>query len=172
MSGGKTLTCFSAGTLKGQGAGLGYLIERGAALGRSGSNGTDRNFDSSANGKTPAPEIDMARLLGRVPTIGTRMKADSTMDQLFKKDDGAEKMDVENPSSGRGKDNSRGSDQWKGSGLGSEWDGRVGAGAAVASIVSLCFAKMKCIEFERDFSSKPSLSYYRSEDSFSQVGRL
>jgi hypothetical protein len=85
-----------------QGAGLGYLIERGAALGRSGSNGTDRNLDSSANGKTP-PEIDMARLLGRVPTIGTRMKADSTMDQLFKKDDGAEKMDVENPPSGRGK---------------------------------------------------------------------
>jgi hypothetical protein len=127
-----------------QGAGLGYLIERGAALGRPGHDGADRNPDSQSN----APEIDMARLLGRVPTVGTRMEATSTMDQLFKRDEAVDEMDVEKNSSSRGKDNSKGNDRWKGSGLGSDWDDRVGAGAAAASIVSLCFTKMNAINSE------------------------
>jgi hypothetical protein len=122
-----------------QGAGLGYLIERGAALGKP---GTDRNFDSNAN----APEIDMARLLGRVPTVGTRKEANSTLDQ--KKDEAVEEMDAKKTSSSRGKENSKENDRWKGSGLGSEWDDRVGAGAAAASIVSLCFAEMNVIRSE------------------------
>jgi hypothetical protein len=116
-----------------QGAGLGYLIERGDALGK----GTDRNPDSQAN----APEIDMARLLGRVPTLGTRKETNSKMDQPFKRDETVEEMDVEKTSSSRGKENpkeTKEADRWKGSGLGSEWDDRVGAGAAAASIVSLC----------------------------------
>jgi hypothetical protein len=94
-----------------QGAGLGYLIERGAALGKPGHNGgTDRNPDSHAN----APEIDMARLLGRVPTVGTRKEANSTMDQTFKRDEAVEEMDgpVEKEGGMGGR-------------AGSEWDDRL-----------------------------------------------
>jgi hypothetical protein len=128
-----------------QGAGLGYLIERGAALGKPGYNGgTDHNPDSHANG----PEIDMARLLGRVPTVGTRKEANSTMDQPFKRDEAVEEKDADKINSSRGKENSKENDRWKGSGLGSEWDDRVGAGAAAASIVSLCFSEMNVIKSE------------------------
>jgi hypothetical protein len=128
-----------------QGAGLGYLIERGAALGKPGHNGgTDRSPDSHAN----APKIDMARLLGRVPTVGTRKEANSTMDQTFKRDEAAEEMDTEKTSSSRGTGNSKENDRWKGSGLGSEWDDRVGAGAAAASIVSVCFMEPNVIKSE------------------------
>ena len=83
-----------------QGGGLGYLIERGVAMGKepSSDNGGE-NVGASAKRKA----IDMVKLLGR--TIKKRAKSPSTDE------------DSENA-------------EWSGSGLGSEWDDRVGAGAA------------------------------------------
>jgi hypothetical protein len=105
-----------------QGAGLGYLIERGVALGK------------NASGSDSSPkEIDMARLLGRTPRADPKSESDR-LGQLFRSEDaaGAALSEIGN----RG-DKAKTSDKWKGSGLGSEWDERVGAGAAAASIVSM-----------------------------------
>ena len=99
-----------------QGAGLGYLIERGVALGK--------NNSKSENGTT---EIDMARLLGRTPRAQTKSEPDR-LGQFS----GTALAGIGD----KGND-AKASEKWKGSGLGSEWDERVGAGAAAASIVSI-----------------------------------
>ncbi len=95
-----------------QGGGLGYLIERGVALakGPAASSSGDANEDStSKRGK----EIDMVKLLGRI--IKKTTSSSSSPDEQQE-----------------GEQNN----EWSGSGLGSDWDERVGAGAAAASIVS------------------------------------
>ena len=101
-----------------QGAGLGYLIERGHALGKpkDGDNGI----------VTSTQKIDMARLLGRTPIA---RQADGSSSTKPTADEFGLPEDDQN-----GKDKE--SEQlWTGSGLGGEWDDRVGAGAAAASIV-------------------------------------
>jgi len=112
-----------------QGGGLGYLIERGAAIGKSCSGPVGNGVLS--------PEIDMARLFGRTPTVGTRSDV-KPIEQLCKQKDETTETGADQKSAPRDKDSSR-SDRWKGSGLGNEWDDRVGAGAAAASIVSILY---------------------------------
>ena len=109
-----------------QGAGLGYIIERGAAIEKSQS---DRVSESS-----PTNLIDMARLLSRTPCAK-------------KFDDGGQigcangmvyQLDPALPSDGmvdKSMEDSMPEMRWKGSGLGTEWDDRVGAGHVAASIV-------------------------------------
>lgn len=87
-----------------QSLGLGYLIERGLALGRH-----ENNEDKKRS------KIDMVRLLGRTP----KRKPCSNDDIII-----AESEDQ------------KAKQQWSGSGLGTEWDDRVGAGAGPSSIVS------------------------------------
>lgn len=102
-----------------QGLGIGYLVERGVALGKSveGSDGAT----SSPNKK----KIDIARLLGRtpkgVPSVDSNKKTGSNEEFCLHVD---------------GADGKNDDYVWAGSGLGAEWDDRVGAGAAAASIVS------------------------------------
>jgi hypothetical protein len=105
-----------------QGSGLGYLIERGAALGKDG-----------AEGDLVSRELDMARLLGRTPTVSSKSES-----RLYESDDaaGAALDEMDRSASKGAKVISTPSHRWKGSGLGTEWDERVGAGAAAASIVS------------------------------------
>eukprot|EP00536_Pseudo-nitzschia_multiseries_P006259 jgi/Psemu1/255250/estExt_Genewise1Plus.C_1300068 len=102
-----------------QGAGLGYIIERGHALGKASSSCSGEG--DSIRGETSG--LDMAKLLGRTP------------------------MDLnENPEQ-----------TWQGSGLGSDWDDRVGAGVAAASIVGrLVFAAWKIVAEE---VKHPNASY-------------
>ena len=163
-----------------QGAGLGYLIERGSVVratndGNSGGNTTvDRN--TSRSGSARYGSVDMVRLLGRNPTVFDDDDDDHDHDDDGSNDDGERnkndkgglnirhkadnKSNTGNaPKGNKGranKDNniggastslggpkagkgigSDGSAQWKGSGLGSDWDERVGPGAAAASIVSV-----------------------------------
>jgi DNA polymerase zeta len=99
-----------------QGSGIGYLVERGLALGKS---VDGRGEKSSSADET---RIDIARLLGRIP------KGDSFGESNKIKDT---KQDV-NLFNGAGDNDDI--HAWTGSGLGSEWDDRVGAGAAAASI--------------------------------------
>ncbi len=114
-----------------QSGGLGYLIERGVALGKP-INGNDGTVCS-------ATKVDMARLLGRTPKVialnefKTQEKEENVIEAF---------NDVQQD---------RGDDyHFGGSGLGVEWDDRVGAGAAAASIVSAVIAlinMMLCILF-------------------------
>ena len=91
------------------GLGIGYIVERGVALGQP---GTDHNGVNASSQK-----IDMARLLGRTPKSAPNANI---------KNAGPLDMDKgEDPHVDR-----------KGSGLGAEWDDRVGAGVAASSIVS------------------------------------
>lgn len=110
-----------------QGAGLGYMIERGVALGKLSKSGASSENDSGS--------LDMAKLLGRTPTDhkSTKFVASVPGD----KGDG-QKL---------GQDSSE--QKWTGSGLGSDWDDKVGAGAAAASIVGrLIFSGWKLIAEE------------------------
>jgi hypothetical protein len=111
-----------------QGAGIGYLIERGMALGK------DINDDGGS-----CKKLDLARLLSRIPTVsvvrsveGKHDGSDPAAAILNEAANVAGKMISNEP-----KHEIHDSNRWKGSGLGSEWDDRVGAGAAAASIVSL-----------------------------------
>lgn len=100
------------------GAGIGYIVERGVALGK------------SADGSL---SIDMARLLGRIPKCASSADSNKTVDMN-------QEMHLLDGDSGKDNNN-----VWAGSGLGSEWDDRVGAGAAAASIVSsdlTCFLRL------------------------------
>ena len=111
-----------------QGGGLGYLIERGAILGKS--------VDSSRNSpqKKSSVEVDMVRLLGRLPTA--RKEHVEGIKSFF----GGDKSEIDHKEIDKSKGDKETMDnknQWKGSGLGAEWDERVGAGTAAASIVSL-----------------------------------
>ena len=100
------------------GSGIGYLVERGVALGKS-ANGGDEKVSSDNEGG-----IDIARLLGRIPKVSCGKESRKT-----------EEYEGLNLIDGADKDETGGA--WTGSGLGSEWDDRVGAGAAASSIVSL-----------------------------------
>ena len=110
-----------------QGSGLGYLIERGCIL------GTSVNASTNSPSKTTSTDIDMARLLGRFPTA--KQAKDTSAKSFF----GGNKADAERKELDKSKsvaevvDNKH---QWKGSGLGADWDERVGPGVAAASIVS------------------------------------
>ena len=100
-----------------QGAGIGYLIERGCVLGK------PKDGDS---GIVAQQKIDMARLLGRTPKAKQPDEYESpsnkpTADEFILHDDDQKRKENEQT--------------WAGSGLGGEWDDRVGAGAAAASIV-------------------------------------
>jgi len=109
-----------------QGGGLGYLIERGVALGKEPSS-EHGGENGGASAKLKA--IDMVKLLGRI--IKKREKSPST-------DDSSENT------------------EWSGSGLGSEWDDRVGAGAAASSIegrLVICGWKMIAEEVKHPNSS-------------------
>lgn len=111
-----------------QGGGIGYLVERGVALGKS----TDGSKKTSS---TDESEIDMVRLLGRI------RKGTAGMDSNKKTDINAEVNLAD------GVDSKNENSAWSGSGLGGEWDDRVGAGAAASSIVSyvgMLFSDLTC----------------------------
>lgn len=110
-----------------QGSGLGYLVERGAVLGKS--------VDSTRNSpeKKPPQEIDMVRLLGRLPTA-RKCPDDRYHQSFFERDLKADHKEIDKLKGETEVMDEK--NQWKGSGLGVEWDERVGAGAAAASIVS------------------------------------
>lgn len=97
-----------------QASGLGYIIERGFSI---------------AKDSTTSPDavrgIDMARLLGRTPRINTPPAVSRFLPKM-------KPENADNISS-----NTEDSVRWNGSGLGTEWDDRVGAGAAASSIVRL-----------------------------------
>jgi hypothetical protein len=109
-----------------QASGLGYIIERGSVLGK-----------DSTKSPDASREIDMARLLGRTPT---KSKNDdlSRLHRTFESKDSTDATLTEMKHSTYTvvKDSSVSNNRWDGSGLGTEWDERVGAGAAAASIVS------------------------------------
>ena len=93
------------------------MVERGIALGKplDGSNGV--NFSSTT-------QIDLARLLGRTPRAFISDESTKTTQTTAGSSFGIE-VDQEQKEH-----------TFSGSGLGSEWDDRVGAGAAASSIVS------------------------------------
>lgn len=109
-----------------QGAGLGFVIERGMAVGK-----------NAGEIQSPSAKIDMARLLGRTPTVSSRSPGPG--DQAFDSADAGSEALEEMSRSVANKERKvqESSPTWKGSGLGTEWDERVGAGAAAASIVSI-----------------------------------
>ena len=109
-----------------QGLGIGYLVERGAALSRLAHDGEAKT------------EIDMVRLLGRSRKTNNEKVRSAQIYDTFA---GSK---TSNQST-----NLKDKDQWKGSGLGSDWDERVGAGAAAASVSGrLVFAVWKIVAEE------------------------
>ena len=115
-----------------QGSGLGYIIERGSVI--SARHWSDRDLPS--NSSKTATEIDMARLLGRTPRAkksDEEPQSPSSGRQTSERDS----LSTRNENNGESAKASSVEKKWKGSGLGTEWDDRVGAGAAAASIVSL-----------------------------------
>ena len=83
----------------------------------------------------------MARLLGRIPRSSGKDENKGGIAKAFFE------REKEAPSGGQsvpGKDNGK-PQNWAGSGLGSDWDDRVGAGSAAASIVSV-------VNFRAEFS--------------------
>ncbi len=117
-----------------QGAGLGYIIERGHALGKIASGqGSDSN-------KSESNRLDMAKLLGRTPMDKKASNFDTTVPAGGSKELDLNKINETNENAEQG---------WHGSGLGSDWDDRVGAGVAAASIVGrLVFAGWKIVAEE------------------------
>lgn len=105
-----------------QGNGIGYLVERGMALGKS----VERSHGESSASQGG---IDIARLLGRIPKGSSSSESHKEIEPIQE----ANLLD----DAPNGKDDNH---TWTGSGLGSQWDDRVGAGAAAASIVSYSFA--------------------------------
>jgi DNA polymerase zeta len=117
-----------------QGAGLGYIIERGHAL------GTTSSSTGGESNRTELNGLDMAKLLGRTPmdkkaanfisTISAGVSKELDLDQINETNENAVQT-------------------WQGSGLGSDWDDRVGAGVAAASIVGrLIFSGWKIVAEE------------------------
>jgi hypothetical protein len=108
-----------------QGAGLGYIIERGLAL------------TKIQNQRVTAQGIDMARLLGRTSTPpsqnvhGKRLSTDTNDFQSDLFVSAFPEVD-HGPGSTAALDRKN---HWKGSGLGGDWDDKVGAGQAASSIV-------------------------------------
>ena len=95
-----------------QASGLGYIVERGNSIAR----------DAATNPDT-AREIDMARLLGRTPRKNIQHLNSQLLNTLK-----LENKEISTPATVE-------SARWYGSGLGADWDDRVGAGAPAASIV-------------------------------------
>jgi hypothetical protein len=92
----------------------------------------------------------MARLLGWTPIASAKLEP-SRIGRLFESDDadGVALAEMDRSASIGRKEISTPSHQWKGSGLGTEWDERVGAGAAAASIRGrLVFSAWKIISEE------------------------
>ena len=113
-----------------QGSGLGYLIERGVALGKDESSVHDSEV-GNGTATSVSGELDLARLLSRTPrgTSQKKERAKSALENAF--------GEMEQSEGARNDSKiSKEKDRWVGSGLGSDWDERVGAGAAAASIVS------------------------------------
>ena len=100
-----------------QSSGLGYIIERGV-------NGAETLRPEGFQSET----LDMARLLGRTPS-------DQSKAAFFGKQQKPESKPGEEHES-KGEDKKKEEKTWRGSGLGTDWDDKVGAGAAAASIVS------------------------------------
>ena len=109
-----------------QSGGLGYLIDRGLALG-----GKETHENN-------VPIIDMVRLLGRTPMFDKTKSEKLENKGLF---DNLEQNEAEGTNDSNNK--------FKGSGLGGEWDDRVGAGAGPSSIIGrLIFCCRKIIAEE------------------------
>ena len=136
-----------------QGAGLGYLIERGLVSGHV----TNVNSDSGRI-TSNLPPIDLARLLGRTPKIKEKDFQNSTMEEQINFDAVPRAKEQNNEASNTVDVASKEKEEiWKGSGLGTDWDERVGAGAAVASIVGrIVFCGWKIISEE---VKHPNASY-------------
>lgn len=120
-----------------KGGGLGYVIERGVSL-RKG------NFDERVSNDTKknesSPAIDMVRLLGRTP----RSSKEQNENLIRKETSESDAVDGTKSTTGQNESVKK-SNPWQGSGLGAEWDERVGAGAAASSIVSSIFLKNTAI---------------------------
>uniref|UniRef100_A0A7S4AA49 DNA polymerase n=1 Tax=Pseudo-nitzschia australis TaxID=44445 RepID=A0A7S4AA49_9STRA len=125
-----------------QGAGLGYIIERGHALGKSSCSAVgDLNRGESSS-------LDMAKLLGRTPMDKKAANFVSSLLQEKTKDLNLDQINEINENAEQ---------TWQGSGLGCDWDDRVGAGVAAASIVGrLVFAGWKIVAEE---VKHPNASY-------------
>ena len=111
-----------------QGAGVGFLIERSSLL----KDSTDMQNKSDG--------IDLAQLCGRTPSVAAMTEVE----------DPGDPFQIKNEGSGNGTGPLYDTkNKWKGSGMGAEWDERVGAGVAAASIVGrLVFASWKLIAEE------------------------
>jgi DNA polymerase zeta len=117
-----------------QGAGLGYIIERGHALGKSSSSAASEANRSEPNG------LDMAKLLGRTPMDKKAANFIATIPVGDTKELDVGQMNETNENAEH---------TWRGSGLGGDWDDRVGAGVAAASIVGrLVFSGWKIVAEE------------------------
>mmetsp|Transcript_41763 Transcript_41763/g.100565 ORF Transcript_41763/g.100565 Transcript_41763/m.100565 type:complete len:2052 (-) Transcript_41763:1552-7707(-) len=113
-----------------QASGLGYIIERGV-------NGAETLSTEGFRLET----LDMARLLGRTPS-------DQSKAAFFGK---AQQPELKSGEEKDGKAEEKKTEEktWRGSGLGSDWDDKVGAGAAAASIIGrLVFAAYKIVAEE------------------------
>ena len=133
-----------------QGAGLGYLIERGEAL---------ASKDKHGNESNQIKGIDLVKLLGRTPT--STDKSHFLIKPQVERSNGIT-GDQSNPSNS--------GSNWTGSGLGSDWDERVGAGAAASSIVSFEFLVQLIIDGNPLTSAFVCIN--RLVVSFLLVGRL
>lgn len=115
-----------------QGLGIGYLIDRGLALG-------EKDNESAC--------IDMVRLLGRTPKHDESKMEKNCYDRLF---DEHENDNGESKAGGVER-------TWAGSGLGAEWDDRIGAGSGPASIVGRLV--LNCRKIMSDEVKHPNNSY-------------
>eukprot|EP00978_Attheya_sp_CCMP212_P005618 scaffold12580_cov55-Attheya_sp.AAC.8 len=112
-----------------QGGGLGYLIERGAAL--------SKNIDESGD-MSIGSSWDLTRLLGRTPEKKSfAMPTAAVLQEPARNEAFLGDVQGGNENGTINEDKT-----WIGSGLGTEWDDRVGAGSAAASIVSHVFKVM------------------------------
>ena len=113
------------------------MIERGVSLGKG-------NIDERVSNDTKENEslsaIDMVRLLGRTPRSSKEQNEISFRKETSESDavDGTKVTVDQNESVKK-------SNPWQGSGLGAEWDERVGAGAAASSIVCSKLLKINVI---------------------------
>lgn len=101
-----------------QGSGLGFIIERGLVI-------------SEGQSK----KIDMIRLLGRTPSA--RNANEEPKKEASHQQGSETNASLANGNVGEPANASSAEKNWKGSGLGADWDERVGAGAAASSIVSV-----------------------------------
>ncbi|KAG7363113.1 replicative DNA polymerase [Nitzschia inconspicua] len=112
-----------------QAAGLGYIIERGLAIGKSHNASPESNPNNDGR-------IDMVKLMGRTP-VDKKSSLHCSIPT------------AEEKGKGQTLGNGCAEQTYRGSGLGTEWDDMVGAGAAAASVVGrLVFAGWKIVAEE------------------------